>query len=333
MDYWNLLFLVLLLGFAVVAPVIVLVVAVRGLGSHTLSEKQRRAGEEELRKAGIVREGETWEARDLDELMLNMRRYDQWQRIGIAITVLLTGGVGVVALIAIAGGMVNADVYMTPIGAIWWSSVTLGVSVGYLTTDRRFAARVGELPIPRSEAIFSGAGGVLRRPQWLRVLDVGLIAGVSFVTLLYALGKGGALENAATNLAVARHPWLLWCTPVALCIIVVTRELMVQWEMRRPPLRLTEQAELAGCADLYQRREASKWFYNTEVCLPVSWLFFFQLDVVDSQTLSPIRFPLFLVALGTWIVNLFVYSRAESRRTRQGQGASDVGLRGGGEVV
>ncbi len=44
MDYWNLVWLVLMLGGGVVAPAIWLVVAVRGLGADRLSEKQRQAG-------------------------------------------------------------------------------------------------------------------------------------------------------------------------------------------------------------------------------------------------------------------------------------------------
>ncbi len=110
MHYWNLLWLVLLLGITVVAPIITLAVAVRGLGTGTLSEKQRQAGEKELREGGIVRDGETWEARDLDELLLSMRRYDLWKSMGMSITMLLTGGVGMVALVVMAGGLVSSSV-------------------------------------------------------------------------------------------------------------------------------------------------------------------------------------------------------------------------------
>lgn len=330
MEYWNLVWLVVMLGFAVGVPVIMLVVAARGLGADTLSEKQRRAGEKVLREAGIVRAGEAWEARDLDELMLNMRQHDQYQLVGAALTILLTSGAGVVALITAADGWVNSSVYLTTALGILNGSVVLGVSVGYVASDRSFAARAGELPVPQRDAIFSGAGEALRRTWWLRWLDVGLVVAVSICTLLYTLGKGGPLEDTTVRPAVARHPWLIWCIPVAACVIVAAREILVWWERRRPPLLLTEQPELAGRADLYRRREVWSKVYELT---PVSMLVFVQLVAFSSQALFSIEFPLLIVALGSVAVGAFAEMRAESRRTRQGQRAGDAGLDGGGGAV
>lgn len=59
MDYWYLALLIIAFGLAMtVVPVIMLIVGVGRLGADTLSERQRRAGEKELREAGIVRAGE-----------------------------------------------------------------------------------------------------------------------------------------------------------------------------------------------------------------------------------------------------------------------------------
>ncbi|MGZ3599257.1 MAG: hypothetical protein ACXWQ5_06040, partial [Ktedonobacterales bacterium] len=69
MDFWNVVWLVAILGLVVVFPAISLIIDTRGLGTNALSEEQRRAREKELREAGILREGEAWEPRDLDALM------------------------------------------------------------------------------------------------------------------------------------------------------------------------------------------------------------------------------------------------------------------------
>lgn len=305
MDVWNVVWFVLMLGLAVV----VLVVAVRWLGAGTLNEKQRRTEEKKLREASIVRAGETWDARDLDELMLNMRRYAHWQSIGVAVTFLLTGGIGMVALARAAGGLVNSPVYTFPAMGIWAGSLTLGASIGYITSDRRFVDRAGTLPAPRAEAIFTHVTGVLLRPRWLRWLDVAFTMGVSFCTLLYAAGKGGTLLYLTMSPATARHPWLIWCIPVALYIFLAMRELLAWWEGRRPPLRLTEQPELAGRADLYWRREACKWLSDSPVFRPVPWLSFFQLAAFSSQALSSIETLLLAVALVaalSWNVSPFL---------------------------
>ncbi len=330
MDYWNLVWLVLMLGGGVVAPAIWLVVAVRGLGADRLSEKQRQAGGEELRKAGVVRDGESWEARDLDELLLNMRQYDQYKAVGAALTILVTGGIGMVALIRATDGWVNSFAYLVPALGIWAASVALGMSVGYVMSDMSFAAPAGALPMPQAEAIFSGAGAVARRRWWLRVLDIGLVVGVITCALIYALGKGGRLEDTATRLAVAHHPWLIWCVPVALGVIVATQELRVWWEMRRPSLGLTEQPELAGRADLHRRREVCRTVYESEM-VPVPA--FVQLMAFSSSALSSIGFALSIVAFGAYVVEEFASTMVDTRRKRQARRASDVGLRGGGGAV
>lgn len=336
MDYWNVVWLVAMLGLAVVAPVIALVVAVRGLGVNALSEKQRRAGEEALRKAGIVRESEAWEARDLNELLLNMRRYDQWKSIGINGTILLTGGVGMIALIWAAGGMVNLLAYTTPAWGIWIGSLALGVSVGYVASDRRFAARADALAAPRVhvEGIFSGPDGAWHRPWWVLVLDAGLIAGVIVCTLLYALGRGDRLDDATTNFTVAHHPWLIWCVPVALCVNLATRELLMWWERQRSPLRLTERPELAGRADLHRRREAYKaLFSDWTVLFSIPWLSMSYLMAFDGLAGFSIQFPLALAAFGAWGAGIIAHGLVESRRKRQARIAGDAGLRGGSGAV
>lgn len=334
MDYWNLGWLVVMLGLAVVGPVIALVVSVRGLGVDTLSEKQRRAGEKELRAAGIVREGEEWEARDLDELMLNMRRYDQWKSIGVAATILVTGGAGTVALIATADGWVNSIVYLTPTLGILGGSVVLGVSVGYVLSDRSFAFRTGILPPPGMLAIFSGVNGVARRPWLLRVLEVGLVMAVSICALLYTLGKGGPLEDTTARLMVARHIWLIWCIPVAVCVTVAAREVLLWWEKRRPPLLLTEQPELAGRADLYRRREVYKSVVSDwTVFFSIPWLSMSHLMTFEGLVDFSIQFPLSLAAFGAWIVSILAYGLTDTRRKRQARSMGDAGLHGGGGMV
>ncbi len=338
MNFWHLLFLVLMLGITVVTPVIALVVAVRGLGSHTLSEKQRQAREKELREAGIVRDGEEWERHDLDELLLNMRRYDQWWIIGSAATLLLAGGVGMGALIAATGGLgllVNSYSYssvcMTDALGIVAGSVMLGTGVGYYTSDRRFAARAGAPPMPHADAIFAGADGAMRRPWWLRALNAGLTVGVSVYTLLYALGKGDTLQDATTQLALSRHPWLIWCVPVALWILLAVQEFLGGWGVRRPPLRLSEQPELAGRADLHRRREAYKEAYKklNESIPFVFLLAVFQLSDFVRHDLLTIQSSLLIVAFGALIANAFVSIWAGSRRRQRGLGAGEAGLRGG----
>lgn len=334
MDFWNLAWLVLMLGGAVVGPAIWLVVEVRGLGADRLSEKQRRTGEEELRKAGIVRDGEEWEAHDLDELLLNMRRYEQWRSIGANAPILLTGGVGMVALVVMAGGMVSSSVYTTLALAILWSTITLGACVGYITSDRRFAARAGALAAPHADAIFTGQDGVTRRPQWFGVIDLGLIIGVSFCTLLYAVGRGGTLENATTHAVIAHHPWLIWYIPVALCVMLTARELLVWWELRRPPLRLTEQVELAERTDLHRRREAYKSLVSDwTVFFSIPLLSMFYLMTFEGLVDSSIHLLLYLAAFVAWITEGGVYGMADTRRKRLARRASDVGLRGEGRVV
>ncbi|MGZ6375841.1 MAG: hypothetical protein ACXWPI_14135 [Ktedonobacterales bacterium] len=330
MDFWNVVWLVAILGLVVVFPAISLIIDTRGLGTNALSEEQRRAREKELREAGILREGEAWEPRDLDALMLNMRRYGIRRTMGVAITVLLTGGVGMFVLIVSVGGSIFSFGYIFPSLGIVAGSFALGECAGYIMSDRRFANYGGTLLAPSAEAIFTGAGGIARRSWWLQILDVGLLVGVSVCTLLYALGKGGTLDNPTTRLAITHHPWLIWCIPVALCIVLATKELLAWWEMRRPPLRLTEQPELAGRADMHRRREACKGLNDST---PVGLLSFLQLIAISSQALFSIEFPLLIVALGALIVGAFARMKAESRTTRQGQRTGDAGIHGGGGAV
>ena len=333
MDYWNVGLFVFSLGFTVVVPLIRLVVAVRGLGAGTLSEKQRRAGMKELYEAGIVRAGEAWDARDLDEVMLNLRRHEQWKSIGMAVTTLLTGGVGIIALLMVAPGLVNLSVFTVVPPGIWFGSILLGWSVGYFTSDRRFAAHRGAMPESHAGAMFTGPGSIVRRPRWLRWLDIGIIVGVSFCTLLYAIGKGGTPDNATNGAEVARYPWVIWCIPVALWIIVAIQELLVRWEIRRPPLRLAEQPELAGRADLHRRREAYQTILGYGIISFIPILALSQLSAFGGSVLSWVEFALLVAAFGALMGGMFAYSLANSRRIRQARSTVDAGLHGGSGVV
>lgn len=333
MAFWNVVCLVVIFGLALVFPAISLVVSVRGLGSDALNEKQRRAGEQELRKAGIVRAGEEWEEHDLDKLMLNMRRYDQWKSIGVAATILLTGGVGDIALVVIARGSILSSAYAWPAIGFFLGATTLGVSVGYIMSDRRFMTREGTLPAPPADAIFTGADGVFRSPWWLRVIDSGLIVSVIICTLLYAVGMGGPLEDPSARLSVARYPWVIWCIPLALCVIVAAQEFLVRWEIGRPPLRLTGQPELAERADLHRRREACKGVYDLDAFPPIPWLSLNQLMAFSSSALSSLEFPMMLAAFGVLFVSVCVYGLADTRRKRQARRAAGAGIRGQGGVV
>lgn len=262
--------------------------------------------------------------------MLNLRRHEQYQFGGVALTFLLTGGTGTVALIAAAGGLVKSVVYLTPALGIWIGSVVLGVCVGYIMSDRSFAAHAGILPTPQPEAIFSDVGSIVRRVWWLRWLDVGLVVAVSSCALLYTLGKGGPLEDTSARLPIARYPWLIWCIPAAVCVVVATREVLVWWETHCPPLLLTEQPELAGRADMYRRREVcSKVYMST----PIPLLVIVQLMVFSSWALISFEFPLLIVALGAMIVDAFARMLANSHATRQARSTGDAGLHGGGGVA
>lgn len=291
-----------------------------GVTRRTLSPRARRAAETELRELTIIRDGDDVETSALDELLLNMKHRKGKQLLTEGLCCILIGGAGPAALLfsVTRGGGTPEIVNLWPMLAPLFVGASIGVNVGAVIADMRYAAATGILPETRAEDLFEGAGAIVRRPRWLFTLNYSLVGAVCVATIIYSLNLLEPVADPTMPTLTLLHPWFMWIIPAALCLLVLTQELAIRYELRRPPLRLTGQSDLARRVDVHLRREAYKRAWEPTL-FPMPYLAVGQLFIF---VLRPVAFPLILFAVVVFITNGFYALRTQVKQAGGNVGPS-----------
>lgn len=287
-----------------------LVSGVIAVTRRTLSQRARRAAETELRELAIIKDGEDVDVSALDELLLNMKQRKGRQLLTEGLCCIVIGGLGPAALLfSVTRGGMPEVVNLWPILAPLFVGASIGVNIGAVIADMRYVAATGALPETRTEELFEGAGAIVRRPRWLFTLNYSLVGAVCVATIIYSLNLQEPVADPTAPALALLYPWFMWIIPVALCLLILTQELAIRFELRRPHLRLTGQPDLARRYDVYLRREAYKRAWEPAL-FPMPYLAVGQLFIF---VLRPVAFPLMLFASAVFITNGFytLYKQAK----------------------
>ncbi len=290
---------------------------VTSLAHRTLSPGTRRATETKARRLAIIRDDEHVDASTLDELLLNMVLHRGWRFLAGGLFIILTGGVGSVLFVFwLTPSMISSLYIIWPIFALLFVGMSGAWSIGSVVADMRYTDSTGTLPETRAEDLFEGAGAIIRRPRWLLALNCSLVGVICVQAILDSLSTPVPGAEPIARSLILRYPWMIWFIPAALCFIILVQELVIRYERRRPPLRLTGQPDLARRADVYLRREGYKSVWESSY-LPIPVLAIGQLTTVMLYPVAiiPVAILMVIVLVVDSFYSLVIRAREYSSNT------------------